>query len=275
MMFSVQSPRTIKTAIAITTLLASFAVIPSAQATRVQFQTIMGDFQVNLYDHDPAVKATVDNFLEYVRAEEDDEDYGSYANTIIHRSVPGFVVQGGGYAYTGSVPPTAITVGPKITNQPVYSNVRGTITMAKLGSSVDSATNQWFFNLVDNSENLDRQNGGFTAFGQVEGNGMAIIDAIAAVNRFNMGAPFNSIPLRNYTSTDAANDAPIDGDNFVTITNIVILDASTNTAAGLTPPKNTLITEKGDDDSGGSMNMLLLGLLGLLALGRKSLFNRG
>jgi peptidyl-prolyl cis-trans isomerase A (cyclophilin A) len=271
MMFSVQSPRIIKTAIAITTLLASVAVIPSAQATRVQFQTIMGDFQVNLYDHDPAVKATVDNFLKYVR---EDEGYGSYANTIIHRSVPGFVIQGGGYAYTGSVPPTAITVGPKVTNQPIYSNVRGTITMAKLGSSVDSATSQWFFNLADNSENLDRQNGGFAAFGQVEGNGMAIIDALAAVTRFNMAAPFNSIPLRNYTSADATNDVPIDGDNFVTITNIVILDASTNTAAGLTPPKNTLVNEK-DDDSSGSMNMLLLGLLGLLALGRKSLFNRG
>lgn len=274
MMFSVQSPRIIKTAIAIATLLASVAVIPSAQATRVQFQTIMGDFQVNLYDHDPAVKATVDNFLKYVTAEDDDEVYGNYANTIIHRSVPGFVIQGGGYVYTGSIPPTPITVGPKITNQPVYSNVRGTITMAKLGSTVNSATNQWFFNLADNSENLDRQNGGFAAFGQVEGNGMAIIDAIAAVNRFNMAAPFNSIPLRNYTSADATNNVPIDGDNFVTITNIVILDASTNTAAGLTPPKNTLINEK-EDDSSGSMNMLLLGLLGLLALGRKSLFNRG
>jgi cyclophilin family peptidyl-prolyl cis-trans isomerase len=271
MMFSVQSPRIIKTALAITTILVSFAVIPSAQATRVQFQTVMGDFEVNLYDHDPTVKATVDNFLKYVRA---DEGFGSYANTIIHRSVPNFVIQGGGYVYNGSVPPTAITSGSRITNQPVYSNIRGTITMAKLGTSVDSATNQWFINLADNSANLDKQNGGFSAFGQVEGNGMAIVDAIAAVSRFNMGTPFNAIPLRNYTATDATNNVPVDGDNFVTITNIVILDASTNTAAGLTPTKNTLIT-KNDDSGGGSVNMLLAGLLALLALGRKSRFNRG
>lgn len=271
MMFSTQSQLMTKKILSAITLFACFALALPAQATRVQFQTVMGDFEVNLFDHDPAVKATVDNFLKYVRTT---EGYGNYANTIIHRSVPGFVIQGGGYVYDGTnLPPDEITTGPRITNQPIYSNVRGTITMAKLGDLVDSATNQWFINLADNSANLDRQNGGFSVFGQVEGNGMAIVDAIAAVNRFNMGSPFNSIPLRNYTSADATNNVAVDEDNFVTVTNIVILDENPNTAAGLNPIKNTRINEK-DDDSSGSINLLFLGLLSLLALGRKYRFNK-
>jgi peptidyl-prolyl cis-trans isomerase A (cyclophilin A) len=277
MMFSMQSPAITRKVLAAITVLTGFALASSAQATRVQFQTVMGDFEVNLYDHDPAVKATVDNFLKYVKATPEDEVYGNYANTIIHRSVPGFVIQGGGYIYDDELPPTAITSGPKITNQPVYSNVKGTITMAKLASSVNSATNQWFINLEDNSggnAQLDRQNGGFTVFGVVEGNGMNIVNAIAALNRFNMGTPFNTIPLIDYTAQNALDNVPVDADNFVTVTDIVILDENPNTAAGLNPPKNTLINKK-DDDSGGSMNILFLGLLSLLALGRKYRFNRG
>ena len=270
MMFSMHSPTISKKILMAVGLLASILGMSSANATRVQFQTVMGDFEVNLFDHDPAVKDTVDNFLRYVRAA---EGYGSYANTIIHRSVPDFVIQGGGFAYEGSVPPEAIDVGPRILNQPIYSNVRGTISMAKLSTSVDSATSQWFINLVDNSTKLDsKKNGSFAAFGRVEGNGMTVVDAIAAVNRFNMGTPFNTIPLRNYTSTDAANNVAVDEDNFVIITNIVILDENPNTAAGLNPVKNTLVSKK--DDSSGSMNTLLVGLLALLALGRKYRLNR-
>lgn len=270
MMFSMQSPAKTKKFLAAIGLLTSVLVVSPANATRVQFQTVMGDFEVNLFDHDPAVRDTVNNFLRYVRTT---EGYGNYANTIVHRSVPDFVIQGGGFAYNGSVPPEAIDVGPRILNQPIYSNVRGTISMAKLGSSVDSATSQWFINLEDNSTRLDsKKNGSFAAFGQVEGNGMTIVDAIAAVSRFNMGTPFNTIPLRNYTTTDAANNVPVDEDNFVTITNVVILDENPNTAAGLNPVKNTLVNKK--DDSSGSMNILLIGLLTLLALGRKYSFNR-
>jgi cyclophilin family peptidyl-prolyl cis-trans isomerase len=142
---------------------------------------------------------TAANFLAYANA-------GEYNNTFIHRSVPGFVVQGGGFTVTNAQPGISVdnvTQFPAVVNEPkpagssVANNVRGTIAMAKLDSDPNSATNQWFFNLADNSANLDAQNGGFTVFGRVLGNGMAAVDAIAQVPRFGYAPPFDTIPLRN------------------------------------------------------------------------------
>src|SRR5690606_25761942 len=93
---------------------------------------------------------TVENFLAYVNA-------GAYTDSIIHRSVPGFVVQGGGFEFTGALPPVVITQKPAVINEPLFSNVRGTIAMAKVGNDPNSATNQWFINLDNNSGNLDKQ----------------------------------------------------------------------------------------------------------------------
>lgn len=248
---------------------AGLLMAQAGSATTVQFQTVLGDVEVNLFDK--TTPETVKNFLAYVNA-------NAYTNTIIHRLEPNFVVQGGGFKYTGATPLlAAIPQNAKVVNEPVYSNVRGTIAMAKLGSDANSATNQWFFNLNnDNAANLDKQNGGFTVFGQVTGNGMAIIDAIAALNRFNMdnGGVFKAIPLRNYTAADNTNKVPVTGDHLMLIENIVVLNADPDTAASLNPTKNTLITEKDDDGGSGSMGLLSLLMLGLLALGRKSLLNR-
>jgi len=143
--------------------------------------------------------ATVANFLSYVVG-------GSYQNTFIHRSVPGFVVQGGGFTVTNGQPGVLIgdvAKSPSVVNEPkpvgtsAANNVRGTIAMAKLGSDPNSATNQWFFNLADNSGNLDTQNGGFTVFGRVLGSGMAAVDEMAKVPRFGYRSPFDAVPLRN------------------------------------------------------------------------------
>lgn len=246
-------------------LSAGLLMVQGASATTVQFQTVMGDFEVNLFDK--TTPKTVENFLTYVKAD-------AYKNTIVHRSVPGFVVQGGGYQYNGQLPLVTIPQNAKVTNEPVYSNLRGTIAMAKLGSDANSATNQWFINLNnDNVSNLDKQNGGFTVFGQVTGNGMAIVDSIAALNRFTLGA-FQGFPLRNYSEQDNKNNVAITNAHLVLIQNVVILNADPDTAANLSPTKNTLINEKEKDDGGGSMGLFGLLMLGLLALGRKSLLNR-
>jgi len=150
--------------------------------------------------------ATAANFLSYV-------DGGHYQNTIIHRSVPGFVVQGGGFTATGTpdlvsnvTQFAAVVNEPKPTSATAPNNIRGTIAMAKLGSDPNSATNQWFFNLADNSANLDNQNGGFTVFGRVLGSGMNAVDAMAQVPRFGYASPFDTVPLRNIPDADPSTD---------------------------------------------------------------------
>jgi peptidyl-prolyl cis-trans isomerase A (cyclophilin A) len=189
--------------------------------------------------------ATVANFLSYV-------DGGHYANTFIHRSVPGFVVQGGGFTVTNTSPVTvpSVTQFPAVVNEPGNTNVRGTIAMAKLGSDPNSATNQWFFNLANNAANLDAQNGGFTAFGRVLGGGMAAVDAMAQVPRFGYGSPFDTIPLRNVPGANpstnpsftnpAVDTATLSSDQFVKFPSIVrvgelVYSVSTTAPSLVTP----------------------------------------
>ena len=235
------------------------ALMPrDSDATIVEFQTVMGNFEVNLYDN--ATPQTVANFLAYVNGLQ-------YADSIYHRSVPGFIIQGGGFAYNGALPIVDITSNAPVVNEPEFSNVRGTIAMAKLGGDPNSATNQWFFNLANNSANLDAQNGGFTVFGEVVGNGMDVIDAIAALPTYNFGGPLTDLPLTNYTAADFTNNVTPGGDNFVTIAAIVVTDATVDSAAGLNPPVNTLINPPpapppASGGGGGSLGiMLLMGML--------------
>jgi hypothetical protein len=84
-------------------------------------------------------------------------------------------------------------------NEPGISNLRGTVAMAKLGNDPNSATSQFFFNLADNSENLDNQNGGFTVFGRATPGSMTVVDQIAALPRVNAGGAFNTLPVRNFS----------------------------------------------------------------------------
>lgn len=225
-----------------------------SEATVVEFQTVLGNFEVNLYDN--ATPTTVANFLDYV-------NNGAYTNSIVHRSAPGFIVQGGGFRFDPIWPATAIPANPAITNEPEFSNLRGTIAMAKT-SQPDSATNQWFFNLVDNSANLDVQNEGFTVFGEVVGNGMDVVDAIGALQRFNFGSPFGELPLLNNNGGDP------DATNLVIVTAVIVTDTTVDSAgvAGLNPTPNTLINQPaptppttGGGGGGGAMGILTLFLL--------------
>lgn len=158
-------------------------------ATVVRLETSLGVIDIQL--HDTEAPLTVENFLSYVESD-------AYNQSFIHRSVPDFVVQGGGYVWdTITNAPKAIATLPPVVNEfsASRSNLRGTVAMAKLGGDPNSATSQWFFNLVDNSANLDVQNGGFTVFGQVIGEGMLVVDAIAALPLVNAGGAFTQLPL--------------------------------------------------------------------------------
>lgn len=239
----------------------------TSQATVVEVRTVMGDFQINLFDE--TTPETVNNFLSYVNS-------GAYANHVVHRSEPGFVVQAGGLLNSGAIPLDVIATGSPVINEPVLSNVRGTIAMAKLPGNPNSATSQWFINLANNSTNLDVQNEGFTVFGQVLGDGMDVVDAIIQLDRFNFGGNESAIPLRDYTAADASSGVDVTQDNFVTITDIVVTDAATVTNPDITPTPNTLINsgnnnggndDNGNNNTGGSSGGGSVGFGLLLGLG--------
>jgi len=167
------------------------AILFSAQV--VTLSTNVGEIRVRLFP--AAAPGTVENFLRYVKD-------GDFDGSFIHRSVPEFVIQGGGFYPDGTPVPT----DPPISNEFGRSNLRGTVAMAKLGGDPDSATSQWFVNLGDNSENLDSQNGGFTVFGEVI-EGMDVVDRIAAFDLWDLSQVLTSI-------ADAVGSVPLT-DQFV------------------------------------------------------------
>jgi len=176
--------------------------------TLVRFQSVMGDFIFELYDQ--AAPNTVENFLNYVNR-------GDYTGSVVHRSIADFVVQGGGFWYPSWQP---IPQDPPVANEPGISNTRGTVAMAKLPDDPDSATSQWFINVVDNTF-LDAENGGFTVFAHVI-EGMDVVDAINAVPTYDFGAPFAELPLRDYTGYP---DEIPDDDNVVYFTDVSVIPA--------------------------------------------------
>jgi cyclophilin family peptidyl-prolyl cis-trans isomerase len=133
---------------------------------------------------------TRQNFLNYVTS-------GAYVNSFIHRSVPGFVIQGGASrVVAGDV--ESIPTNPAIVNEFGISNTLGTVSMAKLGGNPDSATSQWFVSLGANSNILDPQNGGFTVFGRVTRNSFGnaqIFGDPQIFPIFNYGGIYSELPL--------------------------------------------------------------------------------
>lgn len=172
--------------------LANYFRDPEAE---VVIQTTLGNIPITLFA-DSRVATTVSNFLAYV-------DASRYSPTVfVHRSAKistGIgVIQGGGFSFANNTTSTVTTFSP-IALQAVFSNVRGTIAMART-SELNSATSQWFINTVDNTS-LDTTGGGYAVFGRVNtAAGLAVMDTIAALPLVNAGSPFNELPVRNYTS---------------------------------------------------------------------------
>lgn len=139
----------------------------------VRLNTTLGSVDMILYN--TLTPQTVANFMTYVTA-------GDYTDAAFHRSESNFVVQGGGYKPASSPDNfTEVIDRTAVQNEPGISNLTGTIAMAKLGGNPNSATNEFFFNLGNNSANLDNQNGGFTVFGRVATPSMSVVTAMAAL----------------------------------------------------------------------------------------------
>lgn len=252
----VDSPFVIKILFSLFTLSMSLVLAFNANSTVVEFKTNLGDIRVNLYDETTPI--TVNNFLDNVVA-------GKYNGSFIHRSVSSFVVQGGGF----TIDPEdfvfgEIESGEDIENEPLWSNVRGTIAMAKSGGSNNSANLQWYFNLADNHEALDAQAGGFTVFGQVDEAGLEILDQINALPTFTFNLTLSEVPLVDYSIEDASNQKQLEYDNFLIIEDMIIIEDSKDSARDLDISANTLIgavsleSEESPKEGGTFLLMLLL-----------------
>lgn len=184
----------------------------------VRLTTTKGNMDILLFPS--LAPAAVTNFLTYVVN-------GDYDGTVFHRLIQGFILQAG-FVKPVSSPKTFTFISRRASpvNEPGISNLRGSIASAKTGArsstfsssgttidrsdtstgqyygydgNPNSATTDFFFNLANNSANLDNQNGGFTAFGRLSSPSMTILDTIAA------------LPTGNYTGT---NTVIVDGSAF-------------------------------------------------------------
>lgn len=159
---------------------------------------------------------TIANFLGYVNR-------GDYTNMIVHRLVPGFVIQGGGFTIVNGaddgISADSVATQPTIRNEFGVSNTLGTISMAKLGGNPDSATSQWFISTGANSDNLDSQNGGFTVFGVVSRDSFEAaleLDRRQKFTIYDLGGALGSTPLVRNT-----NNANFTAERFYRFSSVV------------------------------------------------------
>ena len=157
----------------------------------IKIKTTSGDIEIKLYEEEAPISS--ENFKSYVKD-------GFFEGTIFHRVIPNFMVQGGGMTEN---------MENKSTNAPIKNeanngkkNLRGTLAMART-MEIDSATSQFFINLVDNSflDHGDRDFG-YAVFGEVT-NGMDIIDEIASsATGSKMG--HQDVPIESITITEVS-----------------------------------------------------------------------
>lgn len=158
---------------------------PNNLYPRVKIETDLGDMVVELDRRRAPI--TVDNFLRYV-------EKGSYDNTVFHRIIPGFVVQGGGY----DAEYRALPVFGQIFNESGngLKNDMYTVAMAR-GDDPHSANRQFFFNVNDNRTLNPGRNWGYTVFGLVL-EGAEVVDKLAEVETaYNTELGWRDVPVEN------------------------------------------------------------------------------
>jgi peptidyl-prolyl cis-trans isomerase A (cyclophilin A)/peptidyl-prolyl cis-trans isomerase B (cyclophilin B) len=151
---------------------------------KAAIETSMGTITLEL--DDMKAPETVANFVKYAKD-------GHYDGTIFHRVIDGFMIQGGGFTKDMNQKETRKPIRNEAMNG--LKNVRGTIAMART-MVVDSATSQFFINLVDNNfldfQSPTPQGFGYAVFGKVT-DGMSVVDAIAKV-KTGFAGPHQNVP---------------------------------------------------------------------------------
>jgi len=213
---------------------ASLSLFTQAQATVVRMDIAIGDqstgeIYIELYDAQAPI--TVANFLNYI---DDGNGNRRYDGTFFHRSVnvdtAGIdIIQGGGFTYVSTEGANGILEDEAIFNEYLSTppNTQGTIAMARFGpqelpegatpeeiaaeleKARNSATSQWFINVIDNSSALPD----YAVFGRILSTDT--VDAIDALPTNSLVSPFTDLPTINYTTGD-----PVTESNLVILTRI-------------------------------------------------------
>ena len=161
---------------------------------KATIETNLGNIELELDEKKAPI--TVKNFAGYAKS-------GHYNDTIFHRVINGFMIQGGGFTADMNQKPTKEPIRNEAMNG--LKNARGTIAMART-MVVDSATSQFFINLVDNSfldfRNPSPQGFGYAVFGKVT-KGMEVVDQIAKVRTGGRGmhqdVPVEAVVIKKVT----------------------------------------------------------------------------
>lgn len=185
-------------------LVGALGQVHAEENPQIKIQTNHGDIYLELFADKAPI--TVANFLKYV-----DENF--YTNTLFHRVMAGFMIQGGGFTTTFERKPTHATIINEADNG--LSNLRGTIAMARTPDP-NSATAQFFINVADNTfldfKNKTPEGYGYAVFGKVT-RGMEVVDTIAklatgAGGPFVKDVPKTSAIILGITQLNKKSDTP-------------------------------------------------------------------
>ena len=167
----------------IVSIIGGYLIYKNMSQKTVLIETNYGNIKIEL-DVERA-PITTENFLNYVNS-------GFYSNTIFHRVIDGFMIQGGGYDLNGRQKQTSSPI--KLESQNGLKNDRGTVAMART-LDPNSATSQFFINLQNNDFlNYGVRDDGYAVFGKVI-EGMDIVDKIAKVQTNSNDQPLQEIKI--------------------------------------------------------------------------------